>query len=84
MALLDHIKKIMGNTPKDKSFKWELNPGVVSFYLPKNVFVKISEQSEVVLLQFSTLKILLEQGQAELLPNGFDVANEVVAAFDES
>lgn len=83
MGVLERIKQLVSGHKEGKLFGLQLNDDVVSFYLPKQNFDRISEQAELTQLQYAMLKMLAEQGQAEPLPNGFDVPIEVVCALDD-
>lgn len=72
---------------KDSSakFDFEISNESVDFYCPEYQFNKIKSggADEYLTAQFVALQMLAEEGNAEIIPNGFIVPHHVVAALDE-
>lgn len=72
---------------KDSSakFDFEISDESIDFYCPEYHFNKIKsgEADEYLTAQFVALQMLAEEGNAEIIPNGFIVPHHVVAALDE-
>lgn len=72
---------------KDSSAKFglEISNESVDFYCPEYQFNKIKSggADEYLTAQFVALQMLTEEGNAEVIPNGFIVPHHVISALDE-
>ena len=78
------VSNFFSFTDKSDSFEFEIDDEGVNFYISEKLFTTIGEGkgSNLAELQFTTLRMLCEQGQAEEIPNGFIVPANVVVQLD--
>lgn len=67
------------------NFDFDISKGSIDFYCKDYLFhnIKSGNADEYLTAQYVALQMLAEEGNAELIPNGFIVPHEVVAALDE-
>ncbi|MEQ3657533.1 MAG: SNF2-related protein [Glaciecola sp.] len=66
-------------------FEYEIDDESVDFHCPEYQFnsIKSGEADEFVTAQYVALQMLVEEGNAEPIPNGFIVTHDVVASLDD-
>ena len=67
------------------NFDFDISKDSIDFYCKDYLFhnIKSGNSDEYLTAQYVALQMLAEEGNAELIPNGFIVPHEVVAALDE-
>lgn len=69
----------------EQAFAYDFTEESVDFYVEQDVFQQIKNGSanNYITAQYVSLKILSEQGDAEEIPNGFEVSLDAVASLDD-
>lgn len=89
MSLAEILKRLIGNSESnlstDAGFECSANSEGLNFYLPKPILqaVKLGEGSALQKVQLVVLNMLLEEGIAEEIANGFHISSEDVAGMDD-
>ncbi len=85
MKFKELLKGFLGHEKVDECFDAIPDSEGINFVLEKSLFDACSEgnASPYLLLQYTYLKMLQEQGEAEQIANGFVVPSPVVAALEE-
>lgn len=78
MKFFETISSILKNTKSKKSFQINADSSGLNFFVSKHDFKNLQEADgdDYLLYQFIHLQMLLEQGQASSLPNGFSISTE--------
>lgn len=78
MNIFETLSSILKNTKEQKSFEINADSSGLNFFVSKDDLQNLqkADGADYLLYQFIHLQMLLEQGQASSLPNGFSISTE--------
>ncbi len=84
MSLKDLVKKLFKGSEEEQVFSIEILENELAFYAPPAELDRIfnGEGSELLTAQYVCLKMLVEQEQAESIPNGFLIPSDILTLLD--
>lgn len=85
MGLFDKIKEIISTSDIQHSFQIQADSSGLNFFLPNAIFKNLQngDGNDFLTYQYIHLQILVEQGQATSLPNGFCINTEHAVRLGE-
>ena len=79
------ISSLFNVNESDDKFEFNIENESIDFYCPDDKFkgIKGGNAGEYLTAQFVALQMLVEEGNAEVIPNGFIVSHGVIASLDD-
>ncbi|GBU09473.1 hypothetical protein AwWohl_06110 [Gammaproteobacteria bacterium] len=85
MVLMNLLKGFLPNLAEAEGFKYQTDSKGINFLISPERFAAIQKgkADPLITTQFAVLKMLAEQGSADIIPNGFIVPSEHIVHLDE-